>query len=92
MTAAHVVEILFTRHCRHLCEAIERVRAATGAAADIELRLVQVDNVRDARRGARHAAWACTRECCAPPARAQVSPRITPPRRKMSSATIESGF
>jgi hypothetical protein len=89
---AHVVEILFTRHCRHLCEAIERVRAATGAAEDVELRLVQVDDVRAARRGAAHPAWACTRECCVPTARAQVSPRITTPRRTISSATIESGF
>jgi hypothetical protein len=46
---AHVVEILFTRHCRHLCEAIERVRAATEATKEIEVRLVQVQTMREAR-------------------------------------------
>jgi hypothetical protein len=47
---AHVVEILFTRHCRHLCEAIERVRAAIEVADDIEVRLVQVETMREARK------------------------------------------
>ena len=44
----HVVEILFTRHCRHLCEAIERVRAATEAVDEVEVRLVQVQTMREA--------------------------------------------
>ena len=45
----HVVEILFTRHCRHLSEAIERVRAATEAVDEVEVRLVQVQTMREAR-------------------------------------------
>jgi len=49
MNHAHVVEILFTRHCRHLSEAIESVRAATRAADEIEVRLVQVQTMREAR-------------------------------------------
>jgi hypothetical protein len=46
---AHVVEILFTRHCRHLCEAIESARAAVDAADGVEVRLVRVDTMREAR-------------------------------------------
>lgn len=43
---AHVVEILFTRHCRHLSEAIESVRVASRAAEEIEVRLVQLQTMR----------------------------------------------
>lgn len=47
----HIVEILFTKHCRHLCEAIERVRVAKDARPEtegIEVRLVLVETMREA--------------------------------------------
>jgi hypothetical protein len=47
----HVVEILFTKHCHHLCETIERVRAAREArphAEEIEVRFVLVETMREA--------------------------------------------